>query len=162
MDLSTIINGLTVTVIGVLTVFGVLAVLVIILYGLRYVYIREKTGKELEKTEIKEEQPRPKEFRIIEKTTQKQIHDPQLVSIITAAVLMFNEYKKERLKKYDIFRDLPELSRILGLVGIAFKAELVVSIGGKDQKVTVEEIPGNGYRVKIGNKEYIAQINVSG
>ena len=163
MDATTILEGITITLIGVLIVFGVLTILVAILYGLKYIYIRETSKKEAiikEKEEVKEKQARPKEIKIMEEKTKAQIHDPQLISIITAAIILFNEYKAKKLSKYDIFRDMPELSRILGLAGISFRAELVVSLGGKDQQVTVEEIPGDGYRVHIGNKNYIAQISV--
>lgn len=163
MDTITILEGLTITVIGVLVVFGVLAILVAILYGLKYIYIRETSKKEAkreETKEVEEKQARPKEIKIVEEKTKTQIHDPQLISIITAAISLFNEYKARKLSKYDIFRDMPELSRILGLAGISFKAELVVSLGGKEQIVTVEEIPGNGYKVRVGNKNYIAQISI--
>ncbi len=160
MDATTILEGITITLIGVLIVFGVLTILVAILYGLKYIYIRETSKKEAKIEEVKEKQARPKEIKIMEEKTKAQIHDPQLISIITAAIIIFNEYKAKKLSKYDIFRDMPELSRILGLAGISFRAELVVSLGGKDQQVTVEEIPGDGYRVHIGNKNYIAQISV--
>ncbi len=163
MDITTILEGLTITVVGVLVVFGVLAILVAILFGLKYIYIRDTSKNEAKRGEIKEVEEklvRPKEIKIVEEKTETQIHDPQLISIITAAISLFNEYKARKLSKYDIFRDMPELSRILGLAGISFRAKIVVSLGGKEQIVTVEEIPGNGYRVRVGNKSYIAHISI--
>ncbi|ADI32047.1 OadG family protein [Staphylothermus hellenicus] len=157
MDINTIITGLYITGIGIAIVFSVLSILVILVYVLKQTIYKpaEKTGKkEIGKTKIRVEE-KPAETRKPRRET-----DPKLVALLSAAITAFNEYKASTLKKYGVFKDFPELARLLPLAGVLFKSKIKVSFGGKDIIVDVEELPNNMYKVGVGGKTYIVNYSI--
>ncbi|ABN70592.1 oxaloacetate decarboxylase gamma subunit [Staphylothermus marinus F1] len=157
MDINTIITGLYITGIGVAIVFSILSILVIIIHVLKQTIYKpvkkmkkEETGKTriiVEEKPVKTEKPRRET-------------DPQLIALLSATITAFNEYKAATLKKYDLFKDFPELARLLPLAGILFKSKIKVSFGGKDIIVDVEELPNNAYKVSVGGKTYIVNYSI--
>ncbi len=151
--LTEALEGLKITIIGVTVVFVILSILAAIMAGFKPLfYKRAKPVKPVTKT--KEEAKKPLGIKTVkEKLILPSGLSHEEISIITAAVLGFLEYKKKKLEKLEVFRELPGLENILYVAGIAFKARLRVSIGGIEKPVEVEEVPG-GFIVRYRGKEY--------
>ncbi len=151
--LTEVLEGLKITVIGVTVVFVILSILAAIMAGFKPLfYKRAKPVKRVPETKEKAEKPleaKPAE----EKLVLPPGLSPEEISVLTAAVLGFLEYKRKKLEKIEVFRELPGLENILYVAGIAFKAKLRVSIGGVEKPVEIEEIPG-GFIVRYRGKEY--------
>lgn len=147
-----VFEGLHVTVIGVLVVFGILGLLATILYSLKYLQPEPKPEplkKPVEeKAEAVEKAVAKSNIQVLEEISREDL------AIATAAIAMFNEYKMLKLQKYDVFKEFPELVRLLPMAGILFKAYFRVSLGGPEKEVVVEELGGGTYRVSIGSKTY--------
>lgn len=150
MDLGLIYMGLYITGVGVAIVFGVLSVLVVLLLILKQVYYKP--------SEKKTETIKKEETVAIERLSGKT--DPKMVALISAAITAFNEYKASRLRKYELFKEFPELARLLPMAGVLFKSKIKVSFGGRDVLVEVEESPNNTYKVRVGGKTYIVSYSI--
>lgn len=155
---SELLTGLSASLIGILTVFGVLAILAIAVYLLRYVSIPHRAGKAEEKPPEEKEVVEEKHVREI--VVEGERLDSDKLSLITAAVLAFNEYKKKRLERYELFRDFPGLKRLLPLAGVYFSARLRVSSGGVEKEVEVREKGLNTYTILLDGREYTISVKI--
>ena len=151
--LAEVLEGLKITVIGVTVVFVILSILAAIMAGFKPLFYKRAKPVKLV-PETKERAEKPLEAKPME---EKLVLPPGLsseeISILTAAVLGFLEYKRKKLEKIEVFKELPGLENILYVAGIAFKAKLRVSIGGVEKPVEIEEVPG-GFIVRYRGKEY--------
>ena len=147
--------GLYVTVVGVTIVFTVLSILAVTVYLLKYIG-KQKTKQPVEEKETMEASGKTGEITrggiSIEKI-QPPV-DPETLSAITAGIIGFQEAKKKRLMRINLFREYPTLARLLPLAGIHYKAEVEVSVQGSPKKIIVEELGIGYYKVVIGNREY--------
>lgn len=151
--LTEVLEGLKITVIGVTVVFVILSILAAIMAGFKPLFYRRvKPAKPVAKTGEKAKkhlEAKPAEEKLILPPGLS----PEEISVLTAAVLGFLEYKRKKLEKIEVFRELPGLENILYVAGIGFKAKLRISIGGVEKPVEIEEIPG-GFIVRYKGKEY--------
>ncbi len=154
MNLGDLYTGLYVSGIGILVVFTVLSILVIILSMFKAITYKPKKMKTLQKTG----EAKTRRGEVIEEKIRGR--EDILPVIVSAAIIAFNEYKYSRLKKYELFREFPALTRLLSLVGIGFRGGVKISIGGKEVYVDVEELPNGVYNVKIGGKTYSVRYSV--
>ncbi len=147
-------EGLYITVIGVLVVFGILGLLATILYSLKYLQPQPKPSKKPieERPKTAKEAVAKPEIQVLEEIPREDL------AIVTAAIAMFNEYKTLKLQKHDLFKEFPELIRLLPIAGVLFKAYFRVSVGGPEKEVVVEELGGGAYRVSIGSKTYTVMV----
>jgi len=107
LDITTIIynvsQGLQVTVIGVLVIFGVLGLLATILYGLKYLQPGPKPEPlkkpVKEKAEAIEKTVSEPKIQVLEEISREDL------AIVTATIAMFNEYKMLKLQKYNMFKE---------------------------------------------------------
>ncbi len=150
-----LVTGLSASLIGILTVFGVLAILAVTVYLLRYVGGPRETGKAEEKP--REEREVAEEKHVLEITLEERLDNDKL-SLITAAILAFNEYKNKRLEKFELFRELPGLKRLLPLAGVYFSARLRVSSGGVEKEAEVREKGAGTYSVLLDGREYTVSV----
>ncbi len=150
-----LVTGLSASLIGILTVFGVLAILAVTVYLLRYVGGPREAGKAEEKP--REERGVAEEKHVPETTVEERLDNDKL-SLITAAILAFNEYKNKWLEKFELFREFPGLKRLLPLAGVYFSARLRVSLGGVEKEVEVREKGPGTYSVLLDGREYIVSI----
>ena len=150
-----LVTGLSASLIGILTVFGVLAILAVTVYLLRYIAGPREAGKAEEKPQEKREIAEEKH---VPKITVEERLDNDKLSLITAAILAFNEYKNKRLEKFELFREFPGLKRLLPLAGVYFSARLRVSSGGVEKEVEVREKGSGTYSVLLDGREYIVSI----
>jgi Na+-transporting methylmalonyl-CoA/oxaloacetate decarboxylase gamma subunit len=141
IDVGLLYQGLVVSLIGIFVVFLVLSILATIIYFIPYMIPKRRRG----------EKPVAIEKRLEEK---QGISSDELITI-SAAINAFNEYKYSRLREtYPLFKDFPALMRLLYMAGIRFRGRIIVSVGGSDKTVEIEEIGRSAYRVKIGGREY--------
>ncbi len=151
--LAEVLEGLKITVIGVTVVFVILSILAAIMAGFKPLFYKRAKPVKLV-PETKERAEKPLEAKPME---EKLVLPPGLsseeISILTAAVLGFLEYKRKKLEKIEVFRELPGLENILHVAGLAFKAKLRISVGGVEKLVEIEEVPG-GFIVRYRGKEY--------
>ncbi len=151
--LTEVLEGLKITVIGVTIVFVILSILAAIMAGFKPLfYTRAKPVKPIPETKEKTEKPLKAKL-VEEKLILPPGLSPEEISVLTAAVLGFLEYKRKKLEEIEVFRELPGLENILYVAGITFKAKLRVSIGGVEKPVEIEEVPG-GFIVRYKGKEY--------
>ncbi len=152
--LTEALEGLKITIIGVTVVFVILSILAAIMAGFKPLFYKRGAKPVKPVTKTKEEAKIPLGIKTVkEKLILPSGLSHEEISVITAAVLGFLEYKKKKLEKLEVFRELPGLENILYVAGIAFKARLRVSIGGIEKPVEVEEVPG-GFIVRYRGKEY--------
>ena len=147
--------GLYVTIVGITIVFTVLSILAVTVYLLKYIGKQEAKQKVMERKAVEESGKTMEsagEAITIEKVEPPV--DPETLSAITAGIIGFQEAKKRKLMRIDLFREYPALARLLPLAGIHYKAEVEVSVQGSPKKIIVEEIGTGYYRVSIGNREY--------
>ncbi len=151
--LTEVLEGLKITVIGVTVVFIILSILAAIMAGFKPLfYKRVKPVKIVPET--REKVRKPHEAKSVEeKLALPPGLSPEEISVLTAAVLGFLEYKRKKLEKIDVFRELPGLENILYVAGLAFRAKLRISVGGVEKLVEIEEVPG-GFIVRYRGKEY--------
>jgi hypothetical protein len=154
MDPGDLYTGLYVSGIGILVVFSVLTILVIILSMFKTITYKPKKIETVQRTE----EARTRRGEVIREKISGG--ENTLPIIVSAAIIAFNEYKYSRLKRYELFREFPALTRLLSLVGIGFRGRVKVSIGGREVYVDVEELPNGVYNVRIGGKTYSVRYGV--
>jgi len=153
--LTEVLEGLKITVIGVTVVFVILSILAAIMAGFKPLfYKRAKPAKPMavvkeEKKPVAEKPGAP----MAEKIILPPGLTPEEISVLTAAVLGFLEYKKKKLEGIELFKEFPGLENIIYIAGVSFRAKLKVSVGGVEKPVEVEEVPG-GFIVRYRGKEY--------
>ena len=153
--LTEVLEGLKITVIGVTVVFVILSILAAIMAGFKplfYKRARPTKTKAIAKEEKKLVEEKPRAAGAEELILPPGL-SPEEISVLTAAVFGFLEYKKKKLEKIELFREFPGLENIIYIAGVSFKAKLKVSVGGVEKPVEVEEIPG-GFIVRYRGKEY--------
>lgn len=147
---SLFINALTISVIGVLTVFSILALLALVLGLLpRLLCVRRGTGVKAGKVNTS------KEARV--EVKEKGIGSDE-IALVSAAIASFLEYKANMLLRNPLIKQFPALVKLFPVAGISFTAKLKLSLGGSEREVEVrEEAPGI-YAVKIGARKYVASL----
>ncbi len=167
MDPLSLYTGAYVSLIGIVIVFTILSILALTIEVIPRILYRKKRVTKTKETIVEVKQPtiESRESKaILETKATKIVKDPDTVALVSAAITAFNEYKISRLKKMPLFKEFPGLTRILYLAGIRFKGKLIVSLGGSDKEVEVEEIDSSTYTVRVGGKTYrvIARYDLEG
>jgi hypothetical protein len=83
----------------------------------------------------------------------EEINDDELLAI-TAAIALFQEWKKQRLREDPVFRSHPALARLLPLAGVYYEADVKVSIGGSEKTMHVRETGLGTYIVEANGRRY--------
>ncbi len=167
MDPLSLYTGAYVSLVGIVIVFTILSLLALTIEVIPRVLYRKKRVAETREATVETKQP-TRESReskaILETKATKIVKDSDTIALVSAAITAFNEYKVNRLKKMPLFKEFPGLTRILYLAGIRFKGKLIVSLGGSDKEVEVEEIDNSTYIVRVSGRIYrvIARYDLEG
>lgn len=147
---SIFVDALTISVIGVLTVFSILALLTLVLGLLpRLVCVRRGTGVKAGQVYIS------KEAGV--EVKEKGIGSDE-IALVSAAIASFLEYKANVLLRNPLIKQFPALVKLFPAAGISFTARLKLSLGGSEREVEVREEAPGVYTVEIGARKYVASL----
>jgi len=140
-------EGLIVLFVGTIVVLLVLGILAVI-PTLIYKFLEKKR-------ELGELKPIPQPTRQV---TVSELLKPEDIAVITAASLAFIEHKSIEISKNPIIKQIPEITRILPLLGRIYEADVKISMGGREEIINVRENPNGSLIVKYKGKPYKIQL----
>ena len=143
--LENIFEGLLVLFVGTIVVLLVLGILAAI-PTLIHKFFEKK---------LREVKPTPK---LTHQVTESEVLKPEDIAVVTAASLAFIEHKSIEISKNPIIKQIPEIARILPLLGRIYEADVKISVGGREEIVNVRENPNGSLIVKYKGKPYKIQL----